>query len=103
MYPNLKYYLLAAAFFAAVMLGCCIALWRMNKRFRTRRVWRICVPLFFLVGAFANLCRCVIYRASWMGGGPSVLIAFTGFSWAISMVLCLWCVGSLLFEKKEDD
>lgn len=103
MYPNLKYYLIAAAFFAVVILGCCIALWWMNKRFRNRRVWRVFAPLVFLCLAFVELCRCVIYRVSWQWGGTSVLIAFTGFSWAISMLLCLWCVGSLLFEKKEDD
>lgn len=103
MYPNLKYYLTAAVFFAVVILGCCVALWWMSKRFRTRRVWRVGFPLFFLLGAFANLCRCVIYRVSWQWGGTSVLIVFTGFSWAISMILCLWCIGSFLFDKKEDD
>ena len=102
MYPNLRYYLIAAVFFAVVILGCCAALWWMSKHFRERCVWRVCYSLLFLSFALIDLCRCVIHRASWMGGGTSALIAFTGFCWGISMMLCLWCVGSLLFEKKED-
>ena len=100
---NLKYYLIAAVFFAVVILVCCIALWRMSKRFQNRRVWRVRFPLIFLGLAFVELLRCVLCRVSWQWGGTSVLIAFTGFSWAISMLLFLWCIGSLLFDEKEDD